>query len=123
MVRREPVGQKYLSASFKKIRFLEGAEVANREVCHDIGEVPEGSNGEETVEADQEINVRRVAAPSQAAVVSVLCLRSSLFIVQVSSWNLSFKMFAPVKVDHFTTICYTPFFNHLCHLFVLEPSL
>ena len=57
-------------------------------MCHDIGEVPEGSNGEETVEADQEINVRRVAAPSQAAVVSVLCLRSSLFIVQVSSWNL-----------------------------------
>ena len=34
--------------------------------------------------ADQEKNVRRVAAPSQAAVVGVLCLRSSLFLVQVN---------------------------------------
>ena len=34
--------------------------------------------------AEQEKNERRVAAPSQAAVVGVLCLRSSLFLVQVN---------------------------------------
>ena len=34
--------------------------------------------------ADPEKNARRVAAPSQAAVVGVLCLRSSLFLVQVN---------------------------------------
>ena len=71
-----------------KFRFLEGAEVAKREVCNDIEEeMIESANGdvEDKVEAidDQEKNERRVAPPSQAAVVSVLCLRSSLFLVQV----------------------------------------
>jgi len=73
-------------------RFLEGAEVAKREVCNDIEEeMIESANGdvEDKVEAidDQEKNERRVAPPSQAAVVSVLCLRSSLFLVQVENFS------------------------------------
>ena len=65
-------------------RFLEGTEVARREVCHDIDqESVNGSNGAAVEEKMEEKNDRRVAAPSQAAVVSVLCLRSSLFLVQV----------------------------------------
>ena len=71
-----------------KFRFLEGIEVAKREVCNDIDEgVIESVNGdvEEKVEGsgEQEKNGRRVSPPSQPAVVSVLCLRSSLFLVQV----------------------------------------
>ena len=65
-------------------RFLEGTEVARREVCHDIDqESVNGSNGAAEEKKVEEKNDRRVAAPSQAAVVSVLCLRSSLFLVQV----------------------------------------
>ena len=62
-----------------KFRFLEGAEVAKREVCNDIEEESANGDVEDKVEAidDQEKNERRVAPPSQAAVVSVLCLRSS----------------------------------------------
>jgi len=69
-------------------RFLEGTEVARREVCHDIDqESVNGSNGAAVEEKMEEKNDRRVAAPSQAAVVSVLCLRSSLFLVQVENFS------------------------------------
>jgi len=69
-------------------RFLEGTEVARREVCHDIDqESVNGSNGAAVEERVEEKNDRRVAAPSQAAVVSVLCLRSSLFLVQVENFS------------------------------------
>merc|ERR1719464_1474091 len=73
-------------------RFLEGTEVAKREVFTDIEEEVIGSvNGdvEEKVEGsgEQEKNGRRVAPPSQPAVVSVLCLRSSLFLVQVENFS------------------------------------
>jgi len=72
-------------------RFLEGAEVARREVCNDIDQEVIGSAKERlevpATAADQEKNVRRVAAPSQAAVVGVLCLRSSLFLVQVENFS------------------------------------
>lgn len=67
-------------------RFLEGAEVARREVCNDVEQEVIGSEKLEAA-ADQEKNVRRVAAPSQAAVVGVLCLRSSLFLVQVENFS------------------------------------
>jgi len=69
-------------------RFLEGTEVARREVCHDIDqESVNGSNGAAEEKKVEEKNDRRVAAPSQAAVVSVLCLRSSLFLVQVENFS------------------------------------
>jgi len=69
-------------------RFLEGTEVARREVCHDIDqESVNGSNGAAVEERVEEKNDRRVAAPSQAAVVSVLCLRSSLFLVQAENFS------------------------------------
>ena len=55
--------------------------MAKREVCNDVEE----EANEKLEVADQEKNERRVGAPSQAAVVSVLCLRSSLFLVQVTS--------------------------------------
>ena len=67
-----------------KFRFLEGTEVAKREVFTDIEEEVIGSvNGEVESSGEQEKNGRRVAPPSQPAVVSLLCLRSSLFLVQV----------------------------------------
>ena len=57
-------------------------------MCNDIDQEVIGSANERlevpATAADQEKNVRRVAAPSQAAVVGVLCLRSSLFLVQVN---------------------------------------
>jgi len=65
-------------------RFLEGAEVARREVCNDIEQEVIGS---EKVEVAATAAVRRVAAPSQPAVVGVLCLRSSLFLVQVENFS------------------------------------
>jgi len=64
-------------------RFLGGIEVAKREVCNDVEE----EANEKLEVADQEKNERRVGAPSQAAVVSVLCLRSSLFLVQVENFS------------------------------------
>jgi len=71
-------------------RFLEGAEVARREVCNDVEQEVIGSEKLEVAAkaaAEQEKNERRVAAPSQAAVVGVLCLRSSLFLVQVENFS------------------------------------
>merc|ERR1719209_2382994 len=69
-------------------RFLEGTEVARREVCHDIDqESLNGANGAAEEKKVEEKNDRGVAAPSQAAVVSVLCLRSSLFLVQVENFS------------------------------------
>ena len=59
--------------------------MAKREVCNDVEEEVIGSATEKLEVADQEKNERRVGAPSQAAVVSVLCLRSSLFLVQVNN--------------------------------------
>ena len=71
-----------------KFRFLEGIEVAKREVCNDIAQEEIGS----AVEKMEEKTERRVAAPNQAAVVSVLCLRSSLFLVQVNSGDGGFLL-------------------------------
>ena len=56
-------------------------------MCNDVEQEVIGSEKLEVAAkaaAEQEKNERRVAAPSQAAVVGVLCLRSSLFLVQVN---------------------------------------
>ena len=87
-----------------KFRFLEGAEVAKREVFNDIeqevivsgnGEKKEGDPGADA----EEKNERRVGAPSQPAVVGVLCLRSSLFLVQVKYRDATKVMFSYENFD------------------------
>ena len=68
------------------------------------GEKKEGDPGADA----EEKNERRVGAPSQPAVVGVLCLRSSLFLVQVKYRDATKVKSFPMKTLTWIMANYQP---------------